>query len=194
MIPMNMTMIKKQFQFLRKVSLSSTISPTYALDFQIYDVYFLVIRREYAKRDARRHNNLYAYRQYGQKIGKQLRLIVWIFTSLSISAINLPNQSTHLSAVNIAVCNQQNPGPFGGCAGIWRLIKRHACSSSRRSASIMSRTLSCDHSFSAVALTRGKIRCKMFVSSTDSAHMHAVPPSKSFCWAAVPGKLLGSHA
>lgn len=88
----------------------------------------------------------------------------------------------------------QNPGPFGGCVGMPRLFIRQACSSNRRLASILSIASSWLHNFSAVALTRGKIRCKIFTSSTYSDHMHASPPITSDCCRSSPGKSLASHA
>lgn len=37
-------------------------------------------------------------------------------------------------------------------------------------------TVGCDHNFSAVAQARGKILCRILISSTTSPHMQASPP------------------
>uniref|UniRef100_A0A2M4CEN4 Putative secreted protein n=1 Tax=Anopheles marajoara TaxID=58244 RepID=A0A2M4CEN4_9DIPT len=69
-----------------------------------------------------------------------------------------------------------------------RWFMRQVCSSSRCAASSALFTLAVDQSFSAVAETRGKMRCRMLCAFTTSDHMQASPPSTSAFWAPVPMK------
>ena len=62
----------------------------------------------------------------------------------------------------------QNPGPFGGCAGIPRLFMRQACSS-RRWAALYSSGFVLLQRRSAAALARGHIlECTLFLETRTS--------------------------